>query len=268
MKTKTAKLLVSLLLIAVIAVSGVIPATAATTAATNKFKYSLDFYTAGSDGTSVDCIFIQVHGENGSTDWHDISSVGGFRRELWVEIYDTKDVGKVTGVSVKNEKVDGWYPERIVVTSPSNKATTIHCGAWVNNRVEVRFDVTDNVFAINIKTSNALFSGTNSDVYAILYDQNGVATKPFEMSTIYPYVDAFERGDDATMIVAVPDNFDKLSSMKLYLDVADDTFAIEAPEWRVQSVKLTQISGAHKGDEYYKALNKVCTADNVITIQF
>ena len=172
MKTRAIKSIVSLLLILMVTVASLATATAV---GSKYYYYDLMFYTAGSSGISQDYIYMQIHGEKGSTDWEKLSCCGFYRRYGSVSLGDFNDVGKVTGVSVKNECIDGWYPEKIEVISPSKEKTTIYCAGWVDNNDEVRFDINKNILEVNVKTSSALFSGTDADVWAIFYDENGKA---------------------------------------------------------------------------------------------
>ena len=264
MKTRVIKSIVSLLLILMVTVASLATATAV---GSKYYYYDLMFYTAGSSGISQDYIYMQIHGEKGSTDWEKLSCCGFYRRYGSVSLGDFNDVGKVTGVSVKNECIDGWYPEKIEVISPSKEKTTIYCAGWVDNNDEVRFDINKNILEVNVKTSSALFSGTDADVWAIFYDENGVATEGHNLSDIYPTDNAFERGDDATMYISAPDNFGKVKSARFYLD-DEEALAIEGPAWRAQSVKVTQVSGTNNGFSVYKALNTEIDLYDTLSFDF
>ena len=69
------------------------------------------------------------------------------------------------------------------------------------------------------------------------------------------------------MYISAPDNFGKVKSARFYLD-DEDALAIEGPAWRVQSVKVTQISGTNKDFSVYKALNKEIDLDDTLSFEF
>ena len=228
--------------------------------------YNVRVLSAEKSGSTDDDILIKIHGTKGSTDFVNVGDIGDsssliFQHEAgWEnESFNAFDVDKITAITVKIDGNDAWYPECIQIKS-NGINTIFYCAKWVTEGNEVTFSNSDNVFKLHITTCNDLFSGTDADVFAKLYDVNGNASDKINLSEIYPDTNAFEVNDVADLYVSVPDNFGRLNKIEFSLGEGDD--------YKLFKVTATKMSGTDTGVEYTKIVDKWIEEGQTVAVKF
>ncbi len=280
MKKKFFKSIVSLAIVAAIAVSTFGASVVSASASTDKNNYTISIITAGSDGDTVDTFGVKLIGTNGESEYfifeRQSSYIGknavwdpldpnGDTGYLYVDEFTSDiDIGEIKGVSlVKVSGSDGFYPEYIKVRGQKQSAT-FYGGKWIDENQKVfEFYPTDNVYRLKIRTADVNYAGTDADVYATLYDENGNKTNKINLSDIYPYADAFERGDDVSILVSVPPEFGKLKKIVFSVE-AKISFLFSG--WIAYSISAEQISGANKGYTCSNIIKDECGVNKSIEV--
>ncbi len=265
MKNKFVKRIISLVLMLVMLVS-VMAISAVPASAASEVEYKIAASTGGGDTKSVDIMKVKITGANGSTGWHSIAAFGALPGKA-ERSFDDIDVGKIESITVKNIGVDGWFPKKFVITTPSGEVT-IYGGKWVDDGNEVTFSTTDYAVYFTIITDSSMFSGTDADVYMKLYDNKGKASHKIDLSSIHPEINSFELGDVFSYCVSLPSDFGKLSKAELIIEPVglDDNIFNLGSDWKVERIKFEVKSGPYKGNNFDNILHQWCEFDKPIKI--
>ena len=237
------KRIVSIVLVAVMVLSTMAIATVSAFAESMKATYTVEVSTSGSDGCTADMIYLEVIGEiNGeeySTDYHYCAHFGYHKTDRIT--FSDDNIGSLQGVTVKKAGVNGWYPNYFRVTKTvagKSETVTVYGGKWVENTEPVTFSKDDNVYKVDMKTSNEKGAGTDSNVYFSLIDKKDKETTSLNASSIHPSSNAFEKGDFASFYVSVPDYFGKMDKIRVELGA----WTAGAP-WKLEYFNVTKVSG-------------------------
>lgn len=283
MKNRLFKSIISLVIIMVMAVSTMTASMVNTSASTKKYKYSVEIITANSYGDTCDTYGIALKGTKGEVGWISVYWPSAYMgNQVFWNFYDPDypdagssyiadeyfniDIGEITDVTVmKIEGSDGLYPEYVRAYGPSSDAV-IYCADWIDeNDKEFHYSITDNVYRLKIRTADVNYAGTDADVYATLYDENDNKSDKINLSDIYPFVNAFERGDVATLYVSVPDSFSKLKRIEFSVE-ADVPFFYSS--WIAYGIEATQVSGDNKGYTCSKIIKDQCGVNETMEVKF
>lgn len=255
MKNKMMKRTLSLVLAVMTVLSVMVVSVGTASAATGDVNYNLEFKTAGSQGTTNGDIVITVHGTAGSTSAHNVGEVGDSQK-LQTASFTDVNVGEITGVTVDviSGINDGWYPEYINVSTPTD-TETIYGGRWVDDDKKVTMNVTDTVLKVQVVTGDVTYAGTNGDVKIRFKDTNNKQTTTFaNLSSIHPDSDAFERKDDSTFYVYAGSDFGAVKSIEI-LSGGDGIFGFGA-DWYLYSITITNVSGFSQGASCTKVIDQ------------
>lgn len=255
MKNKFMKRTLSLVLVLMMVLSVSAVSFMSVSAASNEnVKYEFEFYTAGSLGTTNGDIVIKVNGTNGSTSNHNVGMVGDTQKKQTASFTDV-NVGEIESVTayVISALDDGWYPNYIKVSTPTDSAT-IYGGRWIDDGEKVTMKETDNVLKLTVNTGDVRYAGTDGDVLVYFYDTNGTYSGKTNLSSIHPKTNAFERDDCATFYIYVPGNFSTVSKMRIYVN-ARGVYCFGA-DWKLEDVSIEHVSGANTGVTYSKTINQ------------
>lgn len=277
MTKKTLKHFISIMLVAVMMLSTMSVALISVSAAeTDNVTYKLEIHTAGSEGYGAG-IKIKVNGDNGSTDWHNLGNATSSK--TGTVTFTDKNVGNMMSITVKNTTTnDPWYFEYAVLTKENGGekfTTTIHGGKWINYSYCVNlgekkflydytFSVYDDVYRLDIDTSNDLLSGTDANIFTCIYGENNKKVDLDDITKIHPKADAFERGDKMSIYVNVPANFGKINKIEFRVGGSGVTHI--AADWKIDTITATKVSGSNIGTSYSKTVND--WADNNKTTTF
>lgn len=227
----------------------------------NSYDYDMDTYTvttstAGSSGVTSDKISFKLYGTVGgkevSTNW--VTKECGSDKGEYTFVFDDTFIGsEITKIDVKIDGDNGWYPEYIKVESVNGQLDkTFYGGRWLDNSETITLNPTDNVFKIDIKTSNDDNAGTDADVYVQLVDEKGNKTSWINVSNIHPEKNAFEKNDKVSVYRHAPDGFEKLE----YINVKSESNGTAAADWKIESIGAEQVSGELKGDKFSITVNQ------------
>lgn len=280
---KITKKIVSLTLVVMMIVSTMAVSMVSTSAATStKCKYVINIQSGAKDGLSGDIIQLKLDGTKGSTDWFNAPAVALGRNGQ--QQITHKDIGEIKSISAKNIGVNGWYPEvfkiKKMVGGSTVETTTIYGGKWVDDNKETTFNKNANVYEVFIKTSNKFGAGTNSDVCVTLHGENKVKSERINASSLSSATDAFERGDETTLYIAVPDNFGKLTKAEFGLQV-DGMYLVAGcallfgiadifnSDWRLESTTIKKVSGDSDVNCTYSSgvINKVVNEPYIVELK-
>lgn len=235
----------------------------ASASAESMVEYTIHATTGGGNCTSVDIMEIKINGEKGSTDWHNVAALC-YMPGTTDRSFEDIDVGKINSISVKNIGIDGWYPSKFFITSPSGDVT-IFGGKWVDNSNEVTFSTTDNVVYFALCTSNEFGSGTDADVYMQFIDENGNETPKYNLTEIHFQNNTFEMNDVLKRYISLPSDFGKITKIRLSLD---RTVFLPSDNWKIEYLYYCVKSGKHTGDSFRKNVNEWCSNNNPVTLDF
>lgn len=270
MKNKCVKRIISLVLMLVMMVSvmaiSALPASATSESDASEIEYKIAASTGDGDTKSGDIMKVKITGSNGSTDWHNIAAFGIIPGKA-TRCFDDIDVGKVESITVKNIGVDGWFPKKFVITTPSSEVT-IYGGKWIDNGDEVTFSTSDYAVYFTIITDNSFLSGTDADVYMKFYDDKNRQSEKFDLSSIHPEINSFELGDVFSYCVSLPSDFGKLIKAELIIEPLgfEDNILNLGSDWKVGSTRFMVKSGPYKGENFFNSVHKWCEFDKPIMI--
>lgn len=227
----------------------------------NSYDYDMDTYTvttstAGSSGVTGDKISFKLYGTVGgkevSTDW--VTKKCGEDKGEYTFTFGSTYIGsEITRIDVKIDGDNGWYPEYIKVKSVNGQFNqTFYGGRWLDNSETITLEPTENVFRIDIKTSNDDKAGTDADVYVQLVDEKGKTSNWINVSDIHPKSNAFEKNDKVSVYRHAPDGFEKLE----YINVKTETNGTTSADWKIESIGAEQVSGKLKGDKFSITVNQ------------
>ncbi len=229
------------------------------TQSNNSYDYSMDTYTittctAGSSGVTDDKLSFVLYGNKGSTNGTIKSGKCGNEKGEYTFTCNMGYIGtELTAIEIEIEGDDGWYPEYINVKSENGKINrTLYGGRWLDNNETITLEPTDNVFRIDIKTSNDDKAGTDADVYVQLVDEKGKTSNWLNVSDIHPKSNAFEKNDKVSVYGHAPDGFEKLE----YINVKTETNGTASADWKIESIGAEQVSGKNKGDKFSITVNQ------------
>ena len=205
-------------------------------------------------------VYMKVNGTNGSTDWHYI--FGGTTEDDTDFCFTDVNVGEIQSVSVQTNvpsTFEGlgqdafsafWYFDSWTIENVMVNGIKISCYTTIENTDEYTFNVTDNIYRVEIKTADVKKAGTDLNVYVTLNGTDGTSIEEFNMSnhgTSYtpsgiPVGNDFEQGSRTVAYIHVP--FDVLESITIRLGGN----AIAAKGWKCESITIEQIqSGTDSG---------------------
>lgn len=222
----------------------------------NKDSFTITTSTAGSDGVTSDNISFKLYGTVGgkevSTNWV-TQKCGDDKGEYTFVFTDTFIGSEITRIDVKIDGSNGWYPEYVKVTSDCSQINqTFYGGRWLDNSETITLTPEDNVFRVDIKTENDDNAGTDADVYVQLVDEKGNTSDTINASDVHPESDAFEKGDNMSLYMYAPENFEKLE----YININTDANGTAAADWKIESLGAEQVSGKHTGDKFNITVNQ------------
>ena len=214
-----------------------------------KDLFTIETVTAGSSGRTDNQLSFKINnGNENSTNWIDNSKCGNDKGSFTFTVADKYIGTDIKSIDVKISGTDGWFPESIKVTSKLGGCSQIfYGGRWLDDNKTVTFKPDDNVFKVDVNTGDVSLAGTDADVYLKLIDSNGVKSANYELSSIHPLFNAFERGDNMSAYIYVPDKFDKLQYMQICID--DYTYP-GGSTWYLETIGATQVSGKNNGDSF------------------
>ena len=156
----------------------------------------------------------------------------------------------------KYEGLEGsdWYLDSFSLTKTNGKkagtiAEDTSVCQWVNDGYSYSWFANgvkgdkDN-YLLKIKTGDFSFAGTDADVEMRISFDNGTE-KTVDLSEIYPYDNAFEKGQNVTIGFGLNANESKINSVAIYL--AGSGKSVSGNEWHFESFKPTKTTGANKG---------------------
>lgn len=231
--------------------------------AASEVEYTIQATTGGGYCTSVDIMKIKIDGDNGSTGWHDVAALCVTPGTTKRSFYDI-NVGKINRISVKNVGIDGWYPSKFVISSPSGN-TTIFGGKWVDDSDEVTFSTTDNVVYFTLCTASDFGSETDATVYMSFVDEKGYETPKYNLSEMHYQTNAFEMSDVLRRYISLPSGFGKITKVNFSIDQAIN---FPGTDWQIEFIEIYVKSGKHKGDHFFKNVFEWCSLTKPVSVDF
>ncbi len=280
LKRKTLKHFISLMLVAVMMLTTMSVALVSVSAAeTENVTYKLEIHTAGSEGYGAG-IQIKVNGDNGSTAWHNLGEATSHK--TGTVAFTDKNVGNMMSVTVKNTSANNnpWYFEYVVLTKENGGekfTTTIYGGKWIVRSYcvslteqkfayDYTFSVYENVYRLDIDTSNDLLSGTDANIFTYIYGENNKKVNLDDITRVHPKSDAFEKGDKMSIYVNVPSNFGKIKKIEFRVGGSGVTHI--GADWKIDKITATKVSGENIGASYSKTVNGWAENGETKTVNF
>lgn len=199
--------------------------------------FKITTYTKGSNGVTTDGVYFKLNGEKGSTDWMLASGCGNDKGN-WSGNVNGISVGKITSVEVKTKSSNHWYPGKITVTGTfGGESITVYGGRWIGNS-GTKLSPNDNIYKVTVNTGSESNSGTDSDIYLYLQDNDGTQTNNIELSDIHQDKNAFENGDSDEFWIYAPDDFGECRHAFFYSDHSN-----AAAGWLLDSFVIEKVQG-------------------------
>ncbi len=216
--------------------------------------YTFEAFTKGSNGETTDGISVNVIGENldvttgkrvsAESGWMKLSDIGNDKGDS-KQTVTGNSVGKITGIKVKTNSSNHWYPGKITVSSEyAGSSATVYGGRWIGN-TEKTLSVDDNVYEVTIVTGSSTNSGTNANIFLFLQDDNGTVTDTIEISDIHQDANAFEKGTWDKFPIYAPKDFGECCHVFLKSDHSG-----VSPGWKVDKIEVKKLQGSSSDSGY------------------
>ena len=206
--------------------------------------YTIETYTAGTNGVTTEGISFKANGDSEDSGWINASSCGN-EKGTWNGSFNGKGIKNMESLSVKTNSSNHWWPGKITVKQQfSGNEITVYGGRWIGNTEKV-LKLADVVYELNVKTGNENNSGTDANIKVYLRDENKLVTNTVDLSDIHWDSNAFEKGDDSTFWIYAPDKFSECRQVYFSSDYANS-----AAGWLLKSFSVKKVSGPNTDGGY------------------